>query len=1291
MTIKTEDESEVPLIKKFFNYKREKNQKEPVKKVSLFQLFRYGNSFDFTLMIIGGLVAIVTGMGMPFLSIIMGNMSQSFINMTALIEIENGNQNVTFDPSIHNYTTDKFSDDVIDKVMWSVYMGIGLFLSALIQVTCFLVASENMMHRMRLAFFKSVLRQNIAWYDINNSGTLATKLFDNLERIKEGTGDKVALAIQFTAQFFGGFAIAFTYDWKLTLIMMSLSPLMILTGVFLAKLMSESTSKEAKQYAVAGAIAEEALTSLRTVYAFNGQNYECQRYNKALDAGKLNGVIKSAYVGAGLALTFLVMFGSYCLAFWVGTNFVVDKYMDAETLITVFFSIMMGSMALGQAGPQFAVIGTAQGAASAIYEIIDREPEIDSYSDEGVKLSKISGHLTVSNIKFSYPSRPDIPILKGIGFEALPGETVALVGSSGCGKSTIVQLLLRYYNSMEGEIKLDGHNITDLNINCLRKAIGVVSQEPILFNCTIEENIKFGNSDVTDHEMRTACRMANADNFISSLPLGYKTMVGERGVQLSGGQKQRIAIARALVRNPKILLLDEATSALDAESEFVVQKALDIARQGRTTIVIAHRLSTIKNADKIVAIKNGEVEEVGTHDDLIAKQGLYYNLVNAQVFADVDAPRIHADSVRSVARSRRSSTSSSKLDPLSPKFDVDDESDEDNAETKDAKSELKRLQRDLEKEGARPRNLFAILKYARPEVVLIIIAVIASIVQGTVFPAFSLVFTNIMEVFANSDPNKMRKDGHFWAIMFLVLGIVMGVSLFFQALLFGTSAERLTMRIRSKLFRNILRQDVAYFDMPTHSSGKLCTRLASDAPNVKSAIDYRLGSVFSAIVSVGAGICIAFYFNWQMALLVIAIFPLGAVGQALELKYAEGRGVKDAKDMENAGKVALEAIENIRTVQALTLEKRFYVIFEEYLEFPHRTSLRKAIIQGLTYGFSSSIFFFLYAAAFRFGVWLIVKNYNTSHQIMPMDVLRTLYAISFTAGSMGFASAYFPEYIKAKLAAGLIFKMLEENPAVDNLSDEGLRARNIQGHVNFKNIIFSYPQRTEVQVLKGINVEAKPGETIALVGSSGCGKSTVVSLLERFYEPLSGEVSIDGTNIREYGLKDMRSQISLVSQEPILFDRSIKENIFYGLTEDEKSEQALFEAARLANIHNFVAGLPDQYDTRVGEKGAQLSGGQKQRIAIARALIRNPKILLLDEATSALDTESEKVVQEALDRAREGRTCIVIAHRLSTIVNADCIAVVKDGVIIEKGTHSELMAQRGAYFALTEKQNAKKS
>jgi len=563
--------------------------------------------------------------------------------------------------------------------------------------------------------------------------------------------------------------------------------------------------------------------------------------------------------------------------------------------------------------------------------------------------------------------------------------------------------------------------------------------------------------------------------------------------------------------------------------------------------------------------------------------------------------------------------------------------------------------------------------------------IIMSVIQGSVFPAFSLVFTQVLNVFAQTDPNKVKRDGHFWAMMYLVLGGVMAFSILFQTAFFGMTAERLTSRIRRLLFRNILRQDISYFDETNHSSGKLCTRLASDCPNVKSALDYRLGSVFSAVVSVGAGIVIAFVFCWEMALLVCAIFPLGGIGQALEMKYFQGKSSEESKEMENAGKTAMEAIENIRTVQALTLEKRFYDTFEHHLETPHKLSLRKAIVQGITYGFASSIFFFLYAAAFRFGVFLIVK-----HNKKPMNVLRTLYAISFTAGSMGFASAYFPEYMKAKLAAGLIFKMLETEPKVDNMSDSGDSAGSIRGHVSLKQIQFAYPQRKDVQVLKGLNIEAQPGHTLALVGPSGCGKSTVVSLLERFYEPLSGAVQIDGKSIADYNIKDLRSQMALVSQEPILFDRSIKENIVYGLKETQYSEESIHRAATLANISSFISELPDQYNTRVGEKGTQLSGGQKQRIAIARALIRNPKILLLDEATSALDTESEKVVQDALDRAREGRTCIVIAHRLATIVNADCIAVVNHGQIVEMGTHNELIEKRGTYFELTEKQNAKK-
>jgi ATP-binding cassette subfamily B (MDR/TAP) protein 1 len=294
-------------------------------------------------------------------------------------------------------------------------------------------------------------------------------------------------------------------------------------------------------------------------------------------------------------------------------------------------------------------------------------------------------------------------------------------------------------------------------------------------------------------------------------------------------------------------------------------------------------------------------------------------------------------------------------------------------------------------------------------------------------------------------------------------------------------------------------------------------------------------------------------------------------------------------------------------------------------------------------------------------------------------------AVSFSMGSISFATAYIPEYKKARLAAGLIFKMLAEEPNIDSLATDGQK-REIKGFVHFKELQFVYPERPKVKILKGLDISVEPGQTLALVGSSGCGKSTLISLLERFYDPIGGEVILDGCNLQDLNIEHVRSNMALVSQEPILFDCSIRENILYGLDPQTVSLERIQQAAQLANIESFVKSLPAGYETRVGEKGTQLSGGQKQRIAIARALIRNPKILLLDEATSALDTESEKIVQEALDRASEGRTCIIIAHRLSTVVNADCIAVVKDGVILEKGTHSQLMAMRGAYFNLTQKQ-----
>ncbi|EYC29560.1 hypothetical protein Y032_0006g3036 [Ancylostoma ceylanicum] len=1294
------------------------DNEEAAKKVSIAQLFRYATWKELFLLFIGIGVSLVTGAGLPLMSILQGKITQAFVYEQMY------RTNTTPGPNFH-YNDTNFNNDVMSAVYGYTAMAIGIFLAANVQVTCFLIVCEQMSNRIRRRFVQAILRQDIPWFDKNNSGTLATKLFDNLERVKEGTGDKIGLMFQYTSQFLTGFIIAFTHSWKLTLVMLAVTPLQALCGFGIAKSMSTFTIAETIKYAKAGKIVEQAVSSIRTVCALNGLPFEIGRYKVALLEARRAGILKNLFVGLSFCLMGLVNFSSFALAFYIGITWAFNGELQLQDLMTAFFSVMMGSMALGQAGPQFAVLGAAQGAAASIYEVLDRaetqrkpirrdfslpqkvqqttgvpaprsrplfaEPEIDSSSKSGRRDFKIKGNIEVRNVVFNYPSRPDVPILKKLSMSVKAGETVALVGSSGCGKSTIVSLLLRYYDVLAGEITIDGVPISEINIEYLRNHIAVVSQEPILFNCTIEENIRYGKLDLTHQELIAACRMANAENFINTLPQGYQTVVGDRGTQLSGGQKQRIAIARALVRDPKILLLDEATSALDAESESVVQRALDKASVGRTTIIIAHRLSTIKNADKIIAMKAGEVVELGTHEELLANKGLYYDLVNAQTFTDaVDSISTHSDHEDHVVNMKRASLVSREMSVQTVNdmqirmrgATVMTTEGHEHEETKEKKDDITRLKKEMKDEGVRKTNLLEIFTYAKPHWKSLTVGLLACIIGGLIYPTYSIIFMQVISSF--SDMSTMLSTGHFWALMFLVLAVAQGTTLFSQTFFMGLGSENLTMELRSKLFSNILSQDMGYFDSPLHACGKICTRLASDVPNLRSAIDFRLSTVIATIISVIAGIVLAFIYGWQMALLVVGILPLLAFGQALRIRVYSGKHRKSAKDFEDSGKVAMEAIEHVRTVQALTKEAAFHEKFCHHLDAPHRDALRESFLQGMAYGFASAVVYVLNCCSYRLGLYLVLQSI-----MLPMRVLRVMYAITISSSTLGFASSYFPEYMKATFAGGIIFNMLGQKSKIDNLSKEGKKEK-LTGAVTFKNVRFSYPERPQVEILRGLTFTAKPGETLALVGPSGCGKSTVVSLIERFYDATSGQVLLDSHDIRTLNPYHTRSQIAIVSQEPILFDCSISDNIAYGL-EQRPSQTEIEAAAQKANIHTFITQLPDGYNTPVGDKGTQLSGGQKQRIAIARALVRSPKILLLDEATSALDTESEKIVQEALDRAREGRTCIVIAHRLSTVVNADQIAVVKGGVIVEKGTHNELMARRGAYYELTQKQTVKSS
>uniref|UniRef100_A0A674AXM9 ABC-type xenobiotic transporter n=1 Tax=Salmo trutta TaxID=8032 RepID=A0A674AXM9_SALTR len=1235
--------------------------------------FRYATGCEVLLMIIGLLCAALHGIALPLMCVVFGQMTDSFVqsgqqlNLTGAPVCVN-NCNAAGIPCVSRLV---HRPNDIQHAYYFIGIGCAVFLLGTFQVMLFLLTATKQTKRIREKYFHAILHQQMSWFDTHQIGVLNVRLTDDINTINEGLGDKICVFVQFFCTFLSGFVIGFIFGWKLTLVILAVSPL--LAGSILATL----TSKELSAYAKAGAVAEEILVAIRTVVAFNGQKKAVERYENNLEDAKNFGIKKAITTNVSMGFTQFVIFGTYALAFWYGTKLSVDEpenYTIGKT-ITVFFSVMIGSFSLGQGAPNLEAIAKARGAAYEVYNTIDQPRPIDSSSKEGHKPDCVKGDIEFKNIHFSYPSRKDVKILQGVNLTVPRGKTIALVGASGCGKSTTIQLLQRFYDPDSGEITLDGRDIRTLNVKWLRENMGIVSQEPVLFGTTIAENIRYGREDATDEDIERAVREANAYDFISKLP-DLNTMVGERGAQLSGGQKQRIAIARALVKNPKILLLDEATSALDTQSESVVQAALDKARAGRTTIVIAHRLSTIRTADVIAGFSNGEVVEQGTHRELMAKKGVYYSLVMQQVL--YHAHLVNEEGIENGGFERNSISSGRvEMKPTRRK-------------SKKSKKDKKVLLHnplghnmtsfmcyigtwlcysEKKPEEAPDIPFTRILALNKPEWPYMLVGTLSSLVGGAVYPCVAIIFAKIIGVSVSQDH-----------LLVTILYLSQTLNMLWVCLgyMFGKSGELLTMRLRRQVFHAMMRQEIGWFDDNNNAVGVLTTRLATDASLVKGATGSRLGLATNTVCALTIAIVVAFIHSWQLTLLILACVPFLIGANVIQMRAMAGHASKDQGALEQSGKISTETVENFKTVVGLTREDVFFHKFMDSLERPYQNGLVKAPIYGLTFAIAQAIPYMVNAAIFRFGSWLI---YNF------VLFFRSVFSvIIFAAMNIGESASFAPDFAKAKAAAGRILGLLEKKPEIDIYSEEGEKPTDFVGDIEFRGIHFAYPTRQNVRVLQGLSVSVGPGQTLALVGESGCGKSTSIQLLERFYSPAEGQVLVDGLDTKTLNLSWLRSQLGLVSQEPILFDCSISENIQYGDNSREVSQDEIEEAAKNANIHDFIMGLPEKYNTRVGDKGTQMSGGQKQRIAIARALVRQPKVLLLDEATSALDTESEKIVQQALDAARQGRTCIVIAHRLSTIQNADQIAVIQYGQVTEQGTHTDLMAKGGAYCALVNAQ-----
>lgn len=1285
--------------------------------------------------------AIGSGIPFPLLGIVFGQLINSLNEVTC---------------SSGQGSSAHLSETVNQKVLYVIYITIGNFCCLYIHTVCWCLVSERIARRYRRRYFESVIKQEASFIESLPSGDVLSRLVSDIEVVQAGTSEKVGLVIGSISYFVTAYIIAFIKVKVIAGMLVSVLPCYFFMSFAGGHYIKKYAGRIAEYANSATSIASSSLSHLMLVHAFNANGRLEKLFANLLAESRIDTLKKALTHALQLGFLYFVAYSSNALAFWQGARMIAHSVahngngVSVGDVYTVIFMLIDASFILSQVAPFVHVFASAAGASERLLAVIDRPSSIDGTSDEGDKSAPFGeDEIKFQDVHFRYPSRPDVPVLQGVSFAIPPRKHTAIVGPSGGGKSTVVSLLERFYDPEPGELLIGQQRFRDLNVKYLRGNIGFVQQEPSLLDRSILENIAYGlvSSSAEKHQhmapfildsslpdlaqmmregvsekdalshfdgtvseivdlVRQAATSANALNFIEALPHGLATNVGTSGNQMSGGQKQRIALSRALVREPLLLVLDEATAALDSTSEQLIQAALSKVSESITTVSIAHRLATAKDAHKIVVVQTGRVTEEGSHADLVARGGVYAEMVRLQNLGKLSAeealgvhdPISDASNETSVTETQASEKKEAFVGVNSSDF------------TDDSGGETPLASKSFGGDHGKKRSGWFTTKYTyslvRPQILFLLLGLAVSAIIGGTYSAEAVVFGHTVgELSPCKGAASIRDAGNLFGLLFFVLALVAFGANIASGCAFGWAADKILFRIRVFSLRSLLGQTMQWHNEEDRTPGTLMTHITGDAAALSGITGTTVGLLLATAVNLVAGLVLSFAIAWKITIVLFPTIPVLLASGYMKLRTQAKFAERHQKAFANATSITVEAVDNIRAVSAFSLEKQSYEVYNRALQRPYQETMRSITLGNSWLALAFSISNLVYALAYWWGSRQIASGRYTQTEFFIV-----LPALLFSTQSCGQMFALAPDISKARVASTNIVNLLTTQSAEEEMNpgssqtlrapgdlggektediEAGLEAANTGAPrppveaglgAQLHNVHFTYPSRPERPILRGLSLDIKPGHFCALVGPSGSGKSTTFSMLERFYRPISGSVVVDGRDITKQLGTDFRDDIALVPQENVLFEGSVAFNIGLGARPGHEPTRAeIEEACRMANIHDVIAALPDGYETVCSHDGKQFSGGQRQRLSIARALVRRPRMLLLDESTSALDVESEKRIQEALGTLAGKTTIVAIAHRLNTIHRADRIFLVEDGRCAEQGTHAELIQRSETY------------